>query len=210
MADESIVVPGRGRVSVEPDEAAVRLGVSVVRPTAGDAREAGAVSMTSILAAIAAAGVERRDVRTVLVGLTPITDDSSERGPRITGYQLSNAVEVVVRDLASVGGVIDGALGAGATSLDAVDLRIAEPAVAEDEARALAVADARRRATTLAGAAERPLGRVISIVEGGSPPSGPIPYGPTAAMALKAAADTPVEGGSQDVVVSVLVTFELA
>lgn len=207
MADETIVVPGEGRVSVEPDQAAVRLGVSLVRPTAGEARESAAATMTSILAAVSAAGVERRDVRTAFVGLSPVTDYSSERGPQVTGYQLSNTIDVVVRDLPAVGALIDAALGAGATSLDGLELRVADPAAAEREARTLAVADARRRATTLAEAAGRPLGRVKSIVE--AAPGRPFPPNPVAEMALKATIETPVAAGSQAIVVSVVVGFEL-
>ena len=104
-ADRTIVVPGLGRLTVEPDVATVRLGVAITRPTATSTREAAAETMTAILEAIAAAGVERRDVRTSLVGLSPITDYSSERGPRVTGYQLTNSVELTVRDLSAAGKV---------------------------------------------------------------------------------------------------------
>ena len=209
MSDESIIVPGRGRITVEPDLASVRLGVAVTRPTATDARETAAATMTAILEAVAAAGVERRDLRTALVGLNPVTDYSSERGPRVTGYQLTNTVEVTVRALATVGAVIDAGLAAGATSLDGLDFRLADPTAAETEARQAAVGDARRRAETLAAAAGRTLGAVSAIVEGQQPPAGPFPRGPIAAMAMKAEADTPVEAGSQDVVVSIVVTFAL-
>jgi uncharacterized protein len=193
-------------VAVEPDVASVRLGVAITRPTATAAREAAAETMTAILGAVAAAGVDRRDIRTSLVGLGPITDYSSERGPRVTGYQLTNTVELTVRDLRSAGQVIDAGLAAGASSLDGLEFRLADPAPAEEAARQAAVEDARRRATTLAGAADVRLGRVVGIVEG----SQPVPLferGGIAGMALKAAADTPIEAGTQDVVISVVVTF---
>jgi hypothetical protein len=209
MSEETIIVPGRGHVTVEPDQASVRLGVAVTRPTATEAREAAATTMTAILAAVAATGVERKDLRTALVGLNPVTDYSSERGPRVTGYQLTNTVEVTVRALATVGAVIDAGLAAGATSLDGLDFRLADPTAAESEARQAAVVDARRRAETLAAAAGRTLGTVIGLVEGQQPPVGPFPRGPIAAMAMKAEADTPVEAGSQEVVVSIVVTFAL-
>ena len=83
---DAIIVPGTGRTVVEPDIATVRLGVAIVRPTARDAREAAGATMAAVLEAVAAAGVGRRDVRTTLVGLSPVTDYSSERGPRVTGY----------------------------------------------------------------------------------------------------------------------------
>ena len=47
---DAIVVPGVGRVSVEPDVANVRLGVMLTRPTAAAAREDAAVTMNAVLA----------------------------------------------------------------------------------------------------------------------------------------------------------------
>jgi uncharacterized protein YggE len=164
--------------------------------------------MAAVISALAAAGVARRDLRTALVCLSPVTDYSSERGPQVTGYQLSNAVDITVRNLSTVGAVIDAGLGAGATSLDALDFRLADPSGPATEARAAAVADARRRAETLAEAAGRSLGAVVGIVEDPRP-GGPFPPGPMAAMALKAQAETPVEGGTQNIVVSILVTYSL-
>ena len=206
--DQAIVVPGIGRVTVEPDVASIRLGVAVVRPTATATREDAASVMTAVISALAAAGIERRDLRTALVGLSPVTDYSSERGPQVTGYQLSNAVDITVRNLPTVGAVIDAGLGAGATSLDALGVRIADPSGPATKARGAAVADARRRAETLAEAAGRSLGAVIGIVEG-QVPGGPFPPRPMAAMALKAEAETPIEGGTQDIVVLIVVTYAL-
>ena len=206
-ADErTIVVPGTGRVTVEPDVATVHLGVALTRPTAAAAREAGAATMTEILRAVTAAGVERRDVQTSLLGLGPLTDYSAEGGQRVTGFQLTNTVEITVRDVAAAGQVIDAGLGAGATSLDGLAFRLADPTTAQDEARRAAVADARSRATTLAEAAGVKIAAVTGIVEGA--PHGPFPTrGGIEGFALKAAADTPVETGTMEIAVSVVVTF---
>jgi uncharacterized protein YggE len=201
-------VPGVGRRTVEPDLATIRLGVAVIRPTATAAREAAAATMTSVIDAIIATGVERRDVRTTLVGLSPITDYSPERGPRVTGYQLANTVEATVRDLPGVGALIDAALGAGATSLDGLAFRLEDPSEAEAAARRAAVEDARGRATVLAEAAGVRVGPVVGIVED---QRGfiPFPRGGQAMYAMTAEADTPIEAGSQELVVSVVVTFSI-
>lgn len=207
----TIVVPGTGRVTVEPDVATIRLGVAIVRPTASAAREAAASTMTAILDAVADAGVARRDLRTALVSLSPVTDYSAERGPRVTGYQVTNTVALTVRDLAATGAVIDAGLAAGASSLDGLEFRLDDPTAAEDSARRAAVQDATKRATALANAAGVTLGRAIGIVEGAR---GPIPFEPGGGirgLAMKAeTADTPVESGTQDVEVSVVVTFAIA
>ena len=205
-ADRRIVAPGLGRLTVEPDVATVRLGVAITRPTASEARDAAAATMTAILDSVVTAGVARRDIRTSLLGLGPLTDYSPERGPRVTGYQLTNTVEVTVRDLGAAGRVIDSALAAGASSLDGLEFHLDDPTEAQAAARTAAVEDARRRATTLAAAADVTLGPVVGIVEG-SRPTAMHERGGIMGMALKAAADTPVEAGTQEIVVSVVVTF---
>lgn len=211
QVSRTIVVPGTGRVIVEPDVASVRLGVTIIRQTASAAREAAAATMTAILEAVAVAGVARRDMRTALVALNPVTDYASERGPRVTGYQVSNTVAVTVRDLGSAGAVIDAALAAGASSLDGLEFHLDDPRPAEEKARKAAMEDARTRATTLAAAAGVTLGDVLNVVEG-ERGQGPIPFaGGMRALAMKAeAADTPVESGTQEIVVSVVVTFAIA
>ena len=208
--DRTIVAPGVGRLTVEPDLATIRLGVAITRPTASAARESAAKTMTEILDAIAATGVARRDLRTSLVGLSPITDYSSERGPQVTGYQMTNAVEVTVRDLTSTGAVIDAGLSAGASTLDGLDFRLDDPTAADEEARRAAVADARARAATLADAAGVVLGPVVAIAEGGQPAIPMFEHAGVAGMALKAAGDTPIEAGTYEIVVSVVVTFQIA
>lgn len=203
----TIVVSGTGRVAVEPDVADLRLGVSVARPTVADARTEAARIMTSILAAVAAAGVAERDVRTTTLSVQPRYDYRDNKPPTLTGYDLSNVVEVTIRDLARIGDVVDGTLGAGATSMDSLSFRLADPRPPEREARVAAVAEARSRADVLAEAAGLRITGVIDIVEGsgGGPPS----PGFKAERMMMAAADvgTPVQAGSQEVAVNVTVTF---
>ncbi len=206
----SITVPGQGSVRVVPDVADLRLGVVTTRPTAADARATAAATMQAVLDAVAAAGVERADLRTTLVGLDAVRDYSSERGPVVTGYQLTNTVEATIRATDAVGRVIDAALAAGATSMDGLSFRLADPTAALAEARRLAVADARARAETLAAEAGVGLGAVVAIVEGGALPPGP--PRPMAAFRAKAEADvaTPVEAGTSELTIGVTVSFAIA
>jgi len=205
----TITVPGRGIVRVHPDVASIRLGVAIVRPTAGDARAAAAATMTAVVAALEAGGVARGDLRTALVGLDAVREYSGEGAPRVTGYQLTNTVEATVRDVETVGALIDAALAAGATSMDGLAFRLADPTDALTEARRAAVADARARAETLAAEAAVGLGRVVEIVEGGAAPPGP--PRPFAELRAKLTADvaTPVEAGTDELEVVVSVSFAI-
>ena len=171
----TITVHGVGRVSIAPDLAELRLGVVVSQPTVAGARAEAASLMDAILRALDTAGVARADVRTAILTVQPRYDYRDGRPPLLTGYELSNIVEITVRDLARLGDVVDGALESGATSLDSLAFRLSDPSAAEREARLVAMAQARSRAEVLAGAAGLAIGGVQEIVEGvaGHPP-GPL------------------------------------
>jgi len=201
----TIVVAGIGRVAVQPDVADLRLGVAVARPTVAAARTEAAATMEAILAAVRGAGVERRDIRTTVLSVQPRYDYRDNQAPVLTGYELSNVVEVTLRDLARVGDVVDSSLQAGATSLDSLSFRLAEPEPAEREARLLAMAAARARADVLAQAAGLEIVGVSDIVEADASPP-PMPRMKADRMMLADAA-TPVEAGSMEVVVVVTVTY---
>jgi uncharacterized protein YggE len=202
----TIVVTGTGRVSVQPDVADLRLGVNVARPSVEAARIEAARTMDAILAAVDAAGVPRTDVRTAMLSVQPRYDYRDGRAPALTGYDIANVVDVTVRDLGTLGAVVDGTLGAGATSMDGLTFRVADPAPAEREARVRAMAEARARADVLADAAGLTIDGVVDIVES-APVRPPIPMPKAERMAMAADVATPVEGGELEVTVSVTVTY---
>lgn len=207
-ASGTIVTSGTGRIAVEPDTADLRLGISISEASVAAARAAGAAAMTAILAAVTEAGVDRRDVRTTTVSVQPRYEYRDGKPPRLAGYDLANLVLVTVRDLGRLGAVIDGALTAGATSLDGLTLRVEDPAEAERAARTAAVAEARGRADVLAEAAGVRISGVGEIVEGGGPPTWPQPKAARAMLASDAA--TPIETGTTEIAVTVTVTFRIA
>jgi uncharacterized protein YggE len=203
----TIVVSGTGRVSVEPDVAELRLGVAVSRPTVEAARTAAAETMKAILDAVLAAGVAARDVRTTLLSVQPRYDYRDGKAPTLVGYDLSNIVEITARDLGKLGAVVDGALSAGATSLDGLSFRLDDPREAERSARIAAVKEARSRAEVLAEASGVGIAGVADIVEGGPRPTWPQPK---ATRMLQAAdAGTAVEAGTTEISVTVTVTFRI-
>jgi uncharacterized protein YggE len=202
----TIVVSGTGRVAVQPDVADLRLGVTVAKPTVEAARGEAAATMDAILRAVDGAGVARADVRTAMLSVQPRYDYRDGRAPVLTGYEIANVVEVSVRDLSALGDVIDATLTAGATSMDALSFRLADPRPAEREARRQAMAEARSRADVLAEAAGVTVQGVSDIVEG-QPVRPPGPVAKAQRMALAADAGTPVEAGTLDVAVTVSVTY---
>ena len=206
----TITVSGIGRVRVRPDVADLRLGVTFTEPTVEAARAAAGRVLNDVLARLRALGVADRDLQTSLVAVNPQYDYSREGNPpRLAGYTITNLVAVVVRNIDGIGEAIDAALGAGATSVDRIAFRVADPSTAEAEARAAAVADARSRADVLAEAAGVSIEGVAAILEVGAAIPFPAPFPEMAKLAAQDAG-TPVEAGENEITATVSIAYRLA
>jgi uncharacterized protein YggE len=205
--EHTISVSGLGRVTTVPDVADVQVGVTLTRVKVHDAQAAAATAMAAVLAALRAAGVADKDIQTTQLSLQPVYDySSSGTPPRLTGFQIVNTVQATVRRLDTISNVVDGALAAGATSLDGITFRVDDPSGAEAQARAAAMSDARMKADALAKAAGVAITGVASISEQSGSTPVPMPY-PAAGAALDKSASTPIAVGTNEVDVSVSVVY---
>lgn len=126
---------GSATVSADPDVAVLSLGVGAVRPTVGDARNAAASSLSAVVTALGAAGVDESDFRTASFQIQPryrYRDDEEE----FVGHEVWHFLEVTVRDVASAGDIIDRAVAAGGASIRVqnVDFRVEDTPMLEREA----------------------------------------------------------------------------
>ncbi|MBI2764239.1 MAG: SIMPL domain-containing protein [Chloroflexi bacterium] len=206
--EHTISVTGTGRVVISPDIADLRLGVSIIAKTVKDARAANASAMTDVITSLRKLGIAERDIQTTILSLQPVYDYSTNSNvPRLTGYNLSNGIAVTIRNLDVVGDAIDGALGAGATTMDGVTFRVEDQAAAERQAREAAMAEAKSKAQILAAAAGVSITGVASISETVAPIPYPVYYGALAGAAQAQDARTPVQPGTNEVSVTVAVVY---
>lgn len=205
--EHTISVTGTGKVVISPDIADLRLGVSSTARTVREARNDAASKMTAVIAALKHLGIDDKDIQTTTLSLQPTYDYSTNANPpRLTGYMLSNAVAVTVRDLAKIGDAIDNSLAGGATTLDGVSFRVADETNAEKQARQAAMAEAQAKAKTLADAAGVSISGVASISESVAPIPYPMYYAASAGAATKDAS-TPVQAGTNEISVTLTVVY---
>jgi len=204
-----ITVTGHGEATAVPDIATLSAGVETRGPNAEAALAANSEAMARVVAAVKAAGIAPRAIRTEGLSVTPVperdTDGRSLTG-RIDHYRVSNTVAIRTRDLDRLGGLIDRLVRAGANSLGQVSFALSDPGAAMVEARRAAMEDARAAAEAYADAAGLDLGPVLSISEGGG---GGGPYPAPRAMRLDAAMEAPIERGETTVAASVTVVWVL-
>lgn len=203
-----ITITGEGTVMVSPDMASLTLGVSSQAATAAEALAANTTQLAAVLERLKAAGIAERDLQTSGLNLGPRQEYSNDgKPPKIVGYEASNMLNVQVRDLGKLGGILDSAVGDGANTFNGLTFALTDPAPALDEARAKAVAEARRKAEQIASASGVSLGRITEIREGDRR-NAPMPVSERM-MHVKASGDVPVQSGEVGYSANVTITWEL-
>lgn len=193
-----------------PDMATVTLGVVSEAATARAALDANNADIAKVIDAIKAAKVDEKDIATTGFNVAPVWSnpqpktDGTTDAPRITGYQVSNQLRVVIRDLANAGAVLDATVSAGANQAASIDFDLKDRSVVENKALEGAIADARRKARLMADAARLELVRILSVAAN---PAGPMPY--AAPMAMRADKAVPVMAGERSVSASATIVFEV-
>jgi uncharacterized protein YggE len=210
-----LTVSGNGESRTAPDEATVRLGVSVQAPTAREAQDQVNRTAGAILDAVRKLGIPAERIQTSELNLGPVYGQDNRPGseirePLIVGYQASNVVSVQVEQLDKVGPVIDAGLGAGANRLEGVMFGLRDDRRARADALTRAVEEARGKAEALARALKVRLVRIVEVAEGGIAVSPPPFVKGRMAMESAAMADTPVSAGQVGVSAGVTVRWEIA
>jgi uncharacterized protein YggE len=160
-----------------------------------------------VIARLETAGIAARDMQTQGLSLQPLwarQSNGPEAQPRITGYVARNGLIIRVRDLDSLGRILDEAVSDGANSFNGLQFGLQDTEASLADARAAAVKDAMTKARDLANAAGVTLGPVQTISETGGAPRPVMMEMASARMA----SDVPIAAG--EVSLSVHVSMEFA
>ena len=208
-------VQAEGRATYLPDTAFVSAGVVSTGTTAREATDANARDMAKVIAAIRAAGVGERYIRTQQINVQPRFARSApnvyDEQPQITGYVARNSVAVTVTKLATAPDVIAAAFGAGANSVSGPSLRSQDSTKGLAEARSRAVEAAREEANAYAASLGMRVARVIRLSERGND-ARPMDYSREIlvfAPAPPPPVAPPIAGGEMERTVTVWVDFAL-
>ena len=204
----TISLSAYGEIRQRPDQATISMGVTTEAPTAAEAMRLNAVKMSQVIAALKKGGIADRDIQTSGLSLNPQYVYVENQPPRLSGYQASNTVTVVVRELTKLGQAVDATVNAGATNIGGISFGLQDASAAEDAARIEAAKALQGRAELYAKAMGYRVARLVTFSEGGgySPP----PPMPVYAMArMDKAESPPVEAGEMKVRIDVSATFEL-
>ncbi|MGY9038978.1 SIMPL domain-containing protein [Sulfitobacter sp. BSw21498] len=207
QAPQGITVNGQGVVSIAPDTATIRLGVSERAASAAEAMAQTSEKVRGILDQLDSLKIAGLDRQTSGLYLRPVYDNGSRSDTtpvQVSGYEAGNTVSVTVRDLSKLGQLLDAVVAEGANDFNGLQFGLQDNEAALEQARKDAVSDAMARAQQLADAAGVKLGKVISMSETSQ---GFRPMEMRSAQ-MKSM-DMPIETGEVDVSAQVSLQFEI-
>lgn len=213
---DAFTVTGEGKVDAEPDSATVRLGVVARAATSELARDVLNKNINAVIESIKALGVPEEDIKTENYNIypeygdvrplpadVPVADKNS-----ISGYTANTNITVTVDTAEMANKVVDTGTASGANQVGGVDFQVEDNDDALNEARELAVTDAKKKAEDAARIAGFKLGKVINYAEGGGG-GYPVPMMMKAEGNARDSVATQVQPGTNEVVVTVSLSYEI-
>jgi len=213
----SFSVSAEGKSVAIPDIA--RFSFSVITEggkNIADLQKQNTEKMNKAIEFLKSNGVDAKDIKTANYNVEPRYQYSS--CPRdggicppaeIVGYNITQTVEVRIRDFSKIGEALSGVVSNGANTVSQLSFILDNPDGAQNEARAKAIEKAKEKAKTIADAGGFALGRLLSIDESNSYYPQPIYYSMKASVANELASVPTIEAGSQEVKVNITLRYEI-
>jgi uncharacterized protein YggE len=159
----SIHVSGTASVNILPDRALIQLGVQSNGRTPREVQARNAETISQVIKALKAQGVEAKDISTDRYIIQPLYEDWDDL--QIKGYRIFNVISITLREVDKASDTIATAFQAGANQVVNVEFYTSELRKHRDQAREMAMKAASEKAEALSQAAGAETSCVLNISE---------------------------------------------
>ncbi|MEI7891142.1 MAG: SIMPL domain-containing protein [bacterium] len=164
---DNFSVVGSGIVYAKADIANINVGVkSGTKKTAMEATKEGTSKMNSIIGEIKKLKIEDKDIKTSDYSLNPAYNWTQDKGQELIGYEVSQSLNLKIRDLNVIGDVIAKTTEQGVNQIGNIEFTIDDEFALKNQAREIAIAKAKEKAAIIAKQSGLKLGKVKNVVEG--------------------------------------------
>ena len=203
-----ISVSSVGTVKVTPDAVRLNASVSNISKVSKDALAAANVAASKFRAAILANGIDKKYLASTTLTVFPEYNYTQDGGNVLIGYRASQSFEVVIRNAAKAGEIVDAVVASAGYSLaiNGGTPFVYDNTKATEAARNSAVKNAKAKAASYAKLLGVKIGKIIYLQESSAPSSYPI------MMTQAKASDesTQIDLGEQDVTVSIATRWSIS
>ncbi len=204
----TINVSGEGKVLATPDIAQVNLSVLSDAASVVLAQKDNTDKMNKIIKAMKGLGIKEEDLKTASYNISPRYQYLAGKST-IIGYEVTQTLEVKIRDLDKVGDILGQAAALGANQVGSLIFTLDDPKKFQSEARQKAIADAKQKAEDLAGGLGVQLGKIVSFSESVSGEPNPIYYA-AEKMGVGGGGTAPeIQTGQNEIQVNVTLAYEI-
>ncbi|MBD3355114.1 DUF541 domain-containing protein, partial [Candidatus Woesearchaeota archaeon] len=162
----TINVSGESELTVDPDEAEVWAGISIVELTAEEAQSEANEVINNIIDGLRYKGISEEDIETERLNL--YEEKRYEDGEyKVVGWRASQTLKISTEDLDKVGEIVDVCVENGANQINRINFGLSEEKEQEykKEALAKAASNAKAKAVTIAESLGVKLGEVKTVSE---------------------------------------------
>ncbi len=207
----SITVIGEGEVIGVPDIAKIQLGYSVEKKTVAAAQTDNTDKMNAVIKKMKDDfKVDEKDIKTINYSIYA-QYDWNKGTQTFRGYEVSQSLEVKLREMEKVSQILDTAGELGLNQIGSLTFEIDDEEALKQEARIKAIEAAKTKAEDLAKVAGVKLGRIISFSESSSQVA-PVAYRSSYKLAEDAGtggAAPEIEAGSSEIKIIATVEYEI-
>jgi uncharacterized protein YggE len=196
-----ISVSSTGTVKVTPDAVRLNASVSAIAKVSKDALSNANIAASKFRTAILANGIDKKNLSSTTLTVYPEYNYTQDTGNVLIGYRASQSFEVIIRNAAKAGEIVDAVVSSAGDALyiNGVTPFVYDNTKATEAARVSAVKNARAKATSYAKLLGVKIGKIINLQESSAPSSYPI----SMTQAKSDAGATEIDLGQQDISVSV-------
>ncbi|MFH0779593.1 MAG: SIMPL domain-containing protein [Parcubacteria group bacterium] len=160
----TISISGEGKVTAAPNIATVAVGFSNDKATVAEAQKENTTKMNDIIASIKTLGVEEKDIKTSNYNIYPKYEWLNNKNI-LTGYTVSQSVDVKIRDTKKISDILKIAGEKGANQIGSLNFEIDDKVALQAEARQKAIDDAKTKAQALAKQLGVKFSKIVSFSE---------------------------------------------
>ncbi len=210
----TLVLSAVGEVAAMPDMAVISFGVETRAKTARVALSENTARMRKVFVTLKEKWqIAEKDMITSSFSVNPVYRDIKDKNGNhrmvLDGYRVRNMLQVRVRNLESLGGVLDSVVSAGVNRIESVRFDFSDPWKIRQEARRRAVRNVLAKARLIAKEAGFTLGPIIDVRESGGIVPQPRMFRPMVKAMVARAAPVPVAHGEETLSVRVTFTWEI-
>lgn len=158
-----IVTSGFGELSVTPDSASFVAQVERTTMNAEQAKQSVDDVVSEFLASLQEEGVTKDAISSSNLYLAPQYFYPKDEKPELVGYKATRRLSVQVVNLEKLNDLLDAAIKHGVDRIDNIQLTVSDKNRYVQQARELAIRDAKEKAQSLAKGFDRELGDVWKI-----------------------------------------------